>query len=394
MFWTAEGRAACASLCAAGALAACGDASVADCAAGRDGVTSVGRLPDAAQHATFVELWRVGGLNEDQHFALPLPLAVSREGRVAVADFELGEASVVEPDGTWRGRIARRGTGPGELSSPVALVWDDHGHLHVYDIVRHVIIHFDESLQAVDELRVDPAVGGPLVRAGSLEWAGLQPSGHILLRPGLEALPNDTEGREVLLRMNAQSATADTLMVRATPVLTIGGIEPVRAPGFGRLTSAVGAGGRVAFAGASESWEVIVIDDDGGVETRLCATLAPQPLTGSEQGRGLDAEQRDYARAFGSAPRPAEPAAVGRVIAGADGTIWVQRDRPDPVPDMSSFFGRPGAVFDVLAPDGRHVRTIALPASARLQGVLGDTIWTLEVGELGEISLAAYRVEE
>jgi hypothetical protein len=394
MFWTAEGRAAFASLCAAAAMAACGNASVADCAAERDGVTSVGRLPDAAQHATFVELWRVGGLNEDQHFALPLPLAVSRDGRVAVADFQLGEASVVEPDGSWRGRIARRGMGPGELSSPVALVWDDHGGLHVYDIVKHVIVRFDESLQVVEELRVDPAVGGPLVRAGSLEWAGLQPSGHILLRPGLEARPNDREGREVLLRMSAQSATADTLAARVTPVLTIGGIDPVRAPGFARLTSAVGAGGRVAFAGASESWEVTVVDDEGGMDIRLCAGLSPQPLTGAEQGRGLDPEQRDHALAFGSAPRPAEPAAVGRVVVGADGTIWVQRERPDPVPDMSSFFGRRGGVFDVLAPDGRHLRTVAMPANARLQGALGDTIWALEVGDLGEISLAAYRVEQ
>src|SRR5690606_26382031 len=94
-------------------------------------VHDAGRLPDTAHAATFRELWRVGGADDAQYCSVPLPLAVSREGRAAIADFELGELFVVEPDGTWSGSIAARGNGPGELISPVAAVWDDAGALHV-----------------------------------------------------------------------------------------------------------------------------------------------------------------------------------------------------------------------------------------------------------------------
>src|SRR5690606_23618441 len=72
-------------------------------------------------------LWRAGGLRASEERAYPVGLAVSTEGRAAVTDFSLSEVVVIEPDGRWAGSWARRGEGPGELSTPVAATWDGNG---------------------------------------------------------------------------------------------------------------------------------------------------------------------------------------------------------------------------------------------------------------------------
>ncbi|MGH7449500.1 MAG: hypothetical protein ACRELT_18135, partial [Longimicrobiales bacterium] len=166
-------------------VASCGGAEPADtCAPAGGEIVSAGRLPASHDDAQFTELWRVSGADRDSYLSVPLPLAVSREGRAAIADFDLGELFIVEADGTWRGRIAGRGKGPGELSSPVAAVWDDHGGLHVYDLVKPAILHFASDLMYAGEERADSDAAARIFATGRFEWAGLQPSGATVFLPG------------------------------------------------------------------------------------------------------------------------------------------------------------------------------------------------------------------
>ncbi|MGH7448682.1 MAG: hypothetical protein ACRELT_14020, partial [Longimicrobiales bacterium] len=125
-----------------------------------------------------------------------------------------------------------------------------------------------------------------------------------------------------------------------------------------------------------------------------CATAPDQPLTDAERGRGAGQEHRVLAAAFADAALVGDPARHGRIIVGADGTIWVQRERRSAYPAHTDIFGDPGTTFDVFSPKGERLRTLMLPAAARLQGALGDTIWAYEVSDVDEVSLVAYEVTQ
>ena len=379
------------------AAAACGGAEPETACAALDGVVHAGRLPDTAHVATFRELWRVGGTDDASYFSVPLPLAVSREGRAAIADFELGELFVVERNGTWSGSIARRGMGPGELTSPVAAVWDDAGSLHVYDLVKPAILEFDAALNYVGEQRAQSEAAAAVFASGELAWAGVQPSGATLLIPGLRGREGAGSSAnpvsfEMLVRVAPGGNAADTLGDIDLPTVAAGDFTGRALPGHPRLAASVGAGGGLAVVGGAGHWLVDVYSNDGTRAMRICADAPAQPLTPAERGRGADTVFADLARAFADAGPVNDPARHGRVVVGADQSIWVERERPEPYPGYMQHYGRAGSTFDILSPEGEHVWTLRLPPRARLQGALGDTIWAYEIGEMDDISLVAYEV--
>ncbi|HEX6308193.1 MAG TPA: hypothetical protein VFZ69_08405 [Longimicrobiales bacterium] len=354
-----------------------------------DGGRSAGRLPVTPDPARYEVLWRAGG--GDDHLATPLPVALSRSGRAAVVDFELGELFVVEPDGTWRGAVARRGSGPGELSAPVAAVWADDGSLHVHDLAKPAIVRFADDLSYIGEARVESRASAAIFAAGRLDWAGVQPSGATVFLPGLSQTSAGM-ATEVVLRVDPARGEADTLRTGSVPLVrTADGLEAA-APGHSRISAAVGAGGRVGLIGGADGRVLDIYDDAGTRILRLCSAPPPEALTDAERGHVADGRFRDLAAAFADAAVPAEPALHGRIVLGADGTIWVQRERGSPYPDESGLLGDAGTTFDVFSPGGEHLRTLQLPESARLQGALGDTIWAYEVSDLDEVTLVAYRV--
>ncbi len=89
------------------------------------------------------EVWRVGGLEDDQALAEPMEPAVSSEGWVAIPDAALSELILVGPSGEWRGSALREGEGPGEVRWPVAAGWADANTLLVLDLSAAKVIEFD-----------------------------------------------------------------------------------------------------------------------------------------------------------------------------------------------------------------------------------------------------------
>jgi hypothetical protein len=338
--------------------------------------------------ARFVELWRSGSAEEDEQLGYPLSLAVSPSGRAAAADFMLRQVLVYEADGRVTS-LARRGRGPGELTLPLAAVWDDDGALHVFDIERATILRYDAALRFIGEQGVDVTVVSAIRDRGELGWAGIQPSGALVIVPAID--PAEGRGHEVVVR-HAADAAPDTLSVATFPLLGVRDTPMMPAPGFARVLAAVGAGGHLAVAGSAD-YRFTVYDADGSPRFTVCSSVQGDPLSPEERGARGPAQFSALVSAYASAPRPDEPAAIGRIVMGADGTIWVQRERPHPWPDDARTHGNPGATFDVFDGEGRYMRTLRLPPRARLQGVLGDTIWAYEVSNLDEVSIAAYRVQ-
>lgn len=128
----------------------------------------------------------------------------------------------------------------------------------------------------------------------------------------------------------------------------------------------------------------------------MCRDAEPLPLTAAERGETLAEflgeegseipEIYEYLRAaIQEAERPDQAAPFGRLMLGAGGRIWVQRERPPTFPGSRELVhGRTGALHDVFAPDGSYLGEVRMPEGEALQAALGDTIWTFETGELNE----------
>jgi hypothetical protein len=370
-----------------------------------------------------VELWRAGGLREGEELAMPIHLAVSPTGRVAVPDFGLGEAVVIEADGSWAGAWGGKGSGPGEVTTPVAAAWEDDGRLAVFDVVAPKVTLLTEGTSAAEDRAVTPAFTAPVVNSGELLWAGVQPSGGALLQPAHLPLPDETTTRgqrsdaatasgaataehaaisaatgqrlALILRLPPGAAAPDTIargVVRTIPAGRPFAGWPL--PGWPRPVAAVGPGGVLATGGEDGTYLVVIHDDEGRPTRQLCRNAPPLPLSQAETGRGDVPEAlRDLAAALRAAPRPDTLAPYGRIFLDADGRLWVQRERPSPFDAADAMLGVAGAHYDIFDDEGRYLGELRAPPGARLQAALGDTVWAFEVGELDETTVVAYRVE-
>jgi hypothetical protein len=81
------------------------------------------------------------------------------------------------------------------------------------------------------------------------------------------------------------------------------------------------------------------------------------------------------------------------VMTGADGRIWVQRDRAGPYPGLDTMYGPTGGEWDVFEANGTFLGTLAAPDGARLQAASADRAWAFITGELDETTIVAYRLQ-
>lgn len=348
----------------------------------------------------FVELWRAGGLNEGEELSFPLSASVSRSGRLAIADFELAELAVVDADGSWQQRWATPGEGPGELGFPVAANWVvGDTAVAVFDIGNSKVLFLNaEGLTRPDQ-RLPIEMTMPVFASGSLDWAGVDPTGRALIEPSPE--PQSLSGsagpvrtRSILVRSVGDGVTVDTIASSSTP--TVGGPPPyqyARAPGWPELVEALGPGGLVAVGGDTDRYRVRLLDTAGTTIRVVCRDAAGLPMTGRETRRPDDARaEPEFEAAVAAAPRPETPAPIGRLLLAADGRLWVQRDRPAVLRYAEGYQGVPGALYDVFDPEGTYLGEVRAPEKARFQAALGDTVWAYEIGDLDETWVVAYQM--
>lgn len=356
-------------------------------ASGTEGLwSSEGRTP------RLVELWRAGGLREGEELAYPVGLAVSPEGRVAVTDFSLSEVIVIEPDGRWSGPWARRGKGPGELSTPVTSSWTPDGTLTIFDLTASKILFLKNGESVRPDLPVSGAVTTAIYLAGELPWVGVQPEGGVLLQPPRRPLESDVSAPQhlvSLLRYAPAAEIADTIVRFTRPSAAF--VSGAPAPGWPRLSPAVASDGSFAVAGVDSRYRITVYDSAGSAIRQICRDAPPLPLNPFELGDTMSGElPAEMISALKAAPRPDTLAAVGRLFWGVGGRLWVQRERSSMF--HGDFLGVPGATYDVFGPEGHYLGAVTAPPATRLQGALGDTVFAFETGAFDETAVVAYRL--
>lgn len=353
-----------------------------------------GRWDAAGLRAGLEELWRVGGLREGQALSFPADLAASRSGRLAVADFRLGDVVVIDRDGGWLGSWTRRGEGPGEVSRPVAVSWTGDGRLAVFDIEGSRVIWLAGPSEATREVPIDPAFTAPVVASGSLVRSAVAPDGTVYLQPSRSSVPGEARALDLLTRFRPTAGVTDTVRVDTVPTLEASGrFASVVAPDGARLTFALGPDGGLRLSDPRGRYRLLEVGRGPGADRAVCRASAPPPLAGGTLGEGDSAERsRALAEALAGAEPPERAASFGRFFVGARGRTWVQRDVPVDPSGPDAFFGAPGAEHDVFAADGRYLGSVTPPDDARLQAARGDTVWAYEFGELDEAWVVAYRL--
>lgn len=76
-------------------------------------------------------------------FDSPTDLAIGPDGTAFVADQGAGGVEIIEPDGSYRGRLGHAGTGQDAFQQIVAVAVDRAGDLYALDAGQRVVIHYD-----------------------------------------------------------------------------------------------------------------------------------------------------------------------------------------------------------------------------------------------------------
>jgi DNA-binding beta-propeller fold protein YncE len=87
-------------------------------------------------------------------FDKPTALALAPNGTAFVADQAAGGIEIMEPDGSYRGRLGRSGPGAADWQGLVAVACDRAGDLFALDQVRHTVTHYDRFQRRVEEWAV------------------------------------------------------------------------------------------------------------------------------------------------------------------------------------------------------------------------------------------------
>ncbi len=351
--------------------------------------TGAGEWQRSGRSATLVELWRAGGTTEGQELAMPVTIAASPDGRIAVPDFQLGEVIVIGEDGGWDGPWGGNGEGPGEITTPVAATWDAAGTLVVFDIVAPKAVFLQRSGPRQDDLPMEASFTAPAVSSGQVLWAGVQPDGSGLLEVPAGAASRDGVSGIAFLRLGPGEAEPDTLARGTTRSLGDPALRGVPLPGSPHPSASVAPSGEIAIGGLDPSYQVTVFDGEGEPARRICRDVSPLPFVERERRppEGAPVPQR-LVEALAAAPIPDTLAAFGALFLGARGRLWVERDRPDPFTQG----GVAGGLWDVFDERGRYLGEVRAPGRVGLRAAIGDTVFGFFVGELDETAVVAYRL--
>ncbi len=340
----------------------------------------------------FEPLWRVGGTMEGQELALPVGLAISRQGIVAVPDFQLGEVGIVSAAGEWLGSPVRIGRGPGEVRTPIAAAWTPAGELLVWDVENGKTIEVSADLTGATDRANVAEFSGAILSSGEVLWAAVQADGVVLRKDGPLPLEREesaaTGFRERVLRHVPGSAEVELVAESVVEALST---EFGGAPRPGDLGLVVAASAQGTLAVSDEAGRYLIrLRFADGTARIICREAQPTPRSPAGRGEGLPAELADFASALRAAGA-GTPHPLGRMFFGADERLWVQRDRPS-LFGFDALYGVAGARYDVYERTGSYLGEVLAPPGARLLGAMGDTVWAVEVGPLDETWITAYRM--
>jgi len=392
-------------------VSACGDRQADEVrplatALGTDTFTVHSERPVYSESGTLREVLRIGKSSgaDEYLFSRIDAFAVTGDGVMIVADHEL---RAFDRDGSFLRRIARNGTGPGEVSYVVNLAVSESGGIAVHDLETGRLSTFSPRGALRRQFARPP--GMPRYSRDGLSydqderlWVGINP-----MRTQLGAL--DQRGRPVYARVADTGALVDTAFVpneywescphRSERRYSRGFIEDTREPYLPKVKW-YWAGGTRFVIGCPAGYRLDVRGPLGGMIqiSREWESLRVM----SEEARFVRTEVARF---------PVEMPAYHRFWVAEDGRTWVWRSghgerfsvseelQARGAPERAWRYGTQG--FDVFGPAGDWIGEVDLPENyvarpfpGRLDPFFrGDTIWAVTSDELGGHFLSRFVVD-
>ncbi len=353
------------------------------------------RLParDQPVDGSLAMVFTVGKEDGESHevFSNVPGIAFDGDGNLYVVDRDEGRILVFANDGRFLRQIGRHGEGPGELRIPLSVAITSAGQVAVFDVANRAISVFDRDGTYRSLARPEPQYG--MIQAPVRAWpsGGLVMAGsQVQMTPG--GPPAVSDSLPILLLSTAETAQTRSLFRAPSPAprLNVSGganqreVRMTPPPTFSPAVSwAPVPGGQLAVVYGTD-WQVHMVNP-GGHATVIERPIRARPVTDRDRQAARDARREALASgagmmrvenvngrermSMGGAGMPPDQvermvaamefAAVVPVIRGvradADGRIWVQRE------------GGPGATshpIDIVTRAGAYVGTLrgeALP---------------------------------
>lgn len=275
------------------------------------------------------------------------------DGELYVLDSQADEVRVFGPDGAHLRTFGRSGQGPGELNRPAGFTLDPDGILWImnWGNARYSGFHASTGELAREKRRIASFTMMP--------WPGrFDPSGRLL------DISLGSAGEPVILLLDTAFVPQDTLRMpepdEQHQVLFRRGDVPVMSamvPFAPQPSWAPHSGGGIVV-GEGDAYRLHRVDFHGDTTMTIEVLRTPVPVTRAERDSALAAFGEIGRRAGGAAPDrqprvPSNKPAHGALFVDDRGRTWVRQ---------SSGSGS-GAVWDVLAEDGRLLGGVSIPAS-------------------------------
>jgi hypothetical protein len=331
-------------------------------------------------------------------------IAVDARGVTYVYDYKAAQIRQYDRNGKYIRAIGRKGAGPGEYQSIIAL-----------GIVRDSLFAvFDASNKRMTVFAPDGKLVSTVQQsrlAGFNDGAAALRDGRFIfrVRPTINGregeIPIEPPPGMVIPPSFVLQAGADGSIVDSMPI----GSKTK----FGRAFYLTGSSGgnfnfvpefHVALSprgsvvwGESDQYRIFIRDS-------ARVRVIEQPWTPLPVVDGERANWQAYADFFEKRsngrftyPIPKTKPAFRDLQVDQDGRIWLslyapaeERDIP-PRQDQPVLRWRQNAVYDVFGPEGNHLGRVALPPNSRMIWAQGDRIWSLGKGPDDEDLIVTYR---
>jgi hypothetical protein len=368
-----------------------------------------GDAPDTAPMAASWTLasqpsLRIGTLDDGPDALVPVgALAVTPDGRIAVAQGQDGQVRIYAPDGTLEARIGRSGEGPGELQTVSQLgllgdtLWITDGRLRRTSYFSQAgDLLGDERFPEIGGLGEDLRVSYQRPLAGGLALTTTGPAFRSELDGTDRPFPmlvtaRDGSGARELGTRNLQHERA---IFVAESAGTITSIAIFTQRWSDHTLWAAAPDGRsivlvdrpLAPVADTGSYRVTRLGVGGDTLYSTAVRYQPTPLATAERDslvRRYASGERSEAEVRSALFLPERHPPATAVVVALDGTTWVARERPENAED---------ATWDVIGPDGEHLARVTGPPGLRLLAADGLTVWGVETGAFDEPYVVRYEV--
>lgn len=307
---------------------------------------------------TLQEQWRVGGEDGDLLFGMMIDSVEDEAGNVYLLDAQLGEVSVISPDGEYLRTISGRGEGPGEVQMPQNLLFLPDGALGILEAFPAHVVTMDTEGVPGPEITIGVNADGAVTgfraafqiacRNGSILLGGQRSTPSDVGQARTQYLASISAAGEELVRYRESHMVLDFTRARF--------VETEMLPPF-LLASALDGEGRAYCARSHDDYAIEVYGTDGSLEKVIERRFEPRRRTDREMSRLnalIDAWIQGFPGELERVLEKTEPT-IDDLHVDDRGVLWVKHSR--------SGDDRPGGVlltYDTFAPDGRWLQQVAI----------------------------------